>query len=177
MCDFILYGDDIALLILMAVAVYDDFSTGHIPNYLILSGSSVGIGIHVIKSGPGGVAYSLTGFILPFVLLFLLHILKMTGAGDVKLLMMAGTYIGASRILIAIVAAFVTAAAVSLILMIKYGIFFERLRYFTQYIYHIGTTRKIFPYYDFKQKKKGETLHFSLYIFLGVLFSLSFKYF
>ena len=92
MCDFILYGDDIALLILMAVAVYDDFSTGHISNYLILSGSSVGIGIHVIKSGPGGVAYSLTGFILPFVLLFLLHILKMTGAGDVKLLMMAGTY-------------------------------------------------------------------------------------
>ena len=31
--------------------------------------------------------------------------------------------------------------------------------------------------FDFKQKKKGETLHFSLYIFLGVLFSLSFKYF
>ncbi len=160
---------DVILILFLSAAVLLDFRFDKIPNLLIITGIFTGFFINCYCRGFHGLADALSGCLLPFLLLFLLHIFAMIGAGDIKLFMIAGAFLGLRGSVFSIIAAFFTGAVLSLTLMIKHRNFFSRLHYFMQYFNHLIKTRGPAPYYNLNQPQAGETIHFSLCIALGSL--------
>lgn len=78
--------------ILVAAAV-SDWRTYRIPNVLSIGGAALGFALSWL---PGGVtpALSATGAAIVLALLLPLWLLRVTGAGDVKLMAMTGTFLG-----------------------------------------------------------------------------------
>ena len=83
---------EVLLLLMVLSAVFTDLAGGRIPNPLIAAGSMIAL-IRVLAVG-GSAAEMLCGAIIPILLLFPLFCLRMFGAGDLKLLAMAGGFFG-----------------------------------------------------------------------------------
>lgn len=96
-----------ALLTLCALAVAYDLRHRRIPNGLVLAGMSLGL-IFQVLAPPGaglfvdgssvGLSTALLGGLAGFALLMPMYLLRTLGAGDVKLLAMAGLWFGPSAI-------------------------------------------------------------------------------
>ncbi|MBS5520732.1 MAG: prepilin peptidase [Clostridiales bacterium] len=156
------------ILAVMSAAVWMDFDSYRISNFLLLPAAVVGIGLNTYESGLWGAKDSLAGCFLPFALLLPLYGLSMLGAGDIKLLMAAGAFTGFKGSIFSLITAFFIGAVISLTLMIKHRNFLPRLKNFFHYICQVKSKHFLGPYYDLKSPEKGETVHFSLCIALGV---------
>ncbi|MCC4115640.1 prepilin peptidase [Aromatoleum toluclasticum] len=91
------------LLCLLAVAVASDVHSRRIPNLLVGVGIASGLLLQGIVPHPAipssfgsaqGVVFAITGIATGFAALFPLYLLRATGAGDVKLMMMVGAFLG-----------------------------------------------------------------------------------
>lgn len=87
-----------ALLSLLAGAVWFDVRTRRIPNALVAAGAIAGLLIALVTSGWAGFQLSLLGGFLGLALLLPCYALRVMGAGDVKLLASAGTFLGSAHI-------------------------------------------------------------------------------
>lgn len=166
--------ENVVLIIILSAAVFKDFQTDKIPNRLIFTGLITGLIFSYLIRGFPGLADGLAGCLLPALLLFILHVLSMLGAGDIKLFMTAGAFLGARGSLLSITAAFFTGAVLSLTLMIKNRNLYNRLHYFMQYLKQLTFIHHSYPYYDLKQPRAQETIHFSLCIAIGSVISMLF---
>ena len=126
-----------------------DFRTGKIPNRLCAVGALTGVASSIcdgivrqgIKGGAVGGLGALVGLGLPIILLFILHRVKALGAGDIKLLAMAGSFLGI-HIIYVIFYSFFIGGIIALIIIISNHLITDNKRHY---------------------------LHFSLEIFLGFL--------
>ncbi len=84
----------ILVLLLAALAAYFDLRTRRIPNWLSLTGCAAGLSLNTAFSGTNGLRSAALGLGLGFVLYFPLWLLGARGAGDVKLLAAAGSFLG-----------------------------------------------------------------------------------
>jgi prepilin peptidase CpaA len=88
----------ILVLVAGTAAVYD-VRFRRIPNWLVLSGLLLGLGLNTILLGwdspHGGAESSLLGIGLAFLIYFPLYLLRGMGAGDVKLMAAIGAIVGA----------------------------------------------------------------------------------
>ena len=84
---------------LVLVAAYIDISTRKIPNILTVIGALLGLTLHTWFEGLNGISTSLLGFLIGFLLLLPGYLLKMTGAGDLKLMAAVGALVGSDLIL------------------------------------------------------------------------------
>jgi prepilin peptidase CpaA len=88
------------LFIPIAVSIiYMDVRYRRIPNKLVLVTLTAGISLNLIFRGWHGLASSLEGLALGFLMMFLLHALGTMGAGDVKLFAAVGSIVGISSVL------------------------------------------------------------------------------
>ncbi len=92
-----------------------DIATKRIPNWLNFSGIAIGILTHVYLSGSAGALFSGLGLLAGFALFFPLYFFGIMGAGDVKLLMLVGAWVGPPQCLEAALAAIVLGGAYALI--------------------------------------------------------------
>lgn len=76
----------------LAAAVYWDVKERRIPNKVVLSGLLAALGFHTIASGLPGLGASLTGALTGLLVLLPVNLLRLMGAGDVKLMAMAGAF-------------------------------------------------------------------------------------
>lgn len=93
---------------LLLAAAASDFSRQRIPNRLVWSGTALAILFHtVLPTGDGfisalpgglGLGGSLAGFGLTLAVLLPLYLMRLFGAGDVKLLAMIGAFVGIPEI-------------------------------------------------------------------------------
>ena len=84
----------LAVGLVIFAAVYD-FLTKRIPNWLTFPGMLIGIVANIILSGwMIGLKESLLGVSVGFVLFFPIYFFQIMGAGDVKLLMLIGAFVG-----------------------------------------------------------------------------------
>ena len=107
------------------------------------------------------------GLLVPILILGILFIFRMLGAGDIKLLSVIGSMIGPTKILNCIFYSFLIGAVISAALMISSGIVCQRILYLLHYISVYFKTGKREPYY--KSGMLLENFHFTVPIFLSAL--------
>ena len=82
-------------LILVSI-VANDFYNGKVSNWLILIGMILGIAVRMQEQGAYGMLVFVGGFVGTACCLFLFFLLKMFGAGDIKVLAVLGGWYGIS---------------------------------------------------------------------------------
>jgi prepilin peptidase CpaA len=87
----------IILLLVVSVAAVYDIRFRRIPNWLVLMGLLLGLGINTGLFGWRGAKSSLLGAGLAFLIYFPLYLLRGMGAGDVKLMAAIGSLVGAAN--------------------------------------------------------------------------------
>lgn len=136
----------IGALTLCALAAQSDLKVRRIPNRLLglffivgwlwraIQGLLLLFGI--LESAPEfGLLNGLWGLLLPLILLPL-WLLRLEGAGDIKLLCVVGLWLGVREVGHVIVFSYVSAGVVALVLLIRSGELKSRLQYFFFYLTH-----------------------------------------
>ena len=113
----------------MLGAVVFDLRSRRIPNRLVLIGIGLALALHAAAAIAGSPALAgrqwwapLAGFATGLAVLMPLHLMHATGAGDVKLMAMIGTFIGAPATLSAALCTFVAGGLLSLVFMFGRGV-------------------------------------------------------
>lgn len=168
----------IVLLLILSAAVYTDYRRGSIPNWIIVFGVVSGLFKSFINSGLEGFLLGAVATVLPIVLLYFVFMIGTIGAGDLKLFSVVGSFLGIKGVLISLCIAFVIGAVISIIKMIRYHNFKERIYYFISYIADVVRSGK-WTLYDTRlnedsTKNLSESfpehkIHFSISILLGTI--------
>lgn len=110
------------LVVLLVVAAAVDMRTMRIPNWLTVSGAVLGLGLGAAvpwellgwRWGLEGMAWAVGGMLVGVLLLLPLYVLRVMGAGDVKLMGMVGAFVGLQQIVPAVLTVFVAGGLVAL---------------------------------------------------------------
>lgn len=158
---------------LLLAAVFSDLKNRKIPNALIVGGMITGSAYQWSANGPPGMADFCSGALMPLVLLGVLHYFRMLGAGDLKLLIMAGGFLGIAGSMACIVLSFLIAGVIAAGKLLRHRILGRRLRYFAEYLRNYHNSGKWVPYITGKEKEEG--IHFSVAVLLAVMILLIYK--
>lgn len=163
-------NDYILILSLFPVAVCDIYKR-KIPNAILITGTVlilISRGLQSIISADCGAA------LMTLFLLFPLFKLRMSGAGDIKLVAFVifakGPYEGASICLTALFAA----GAWSLVKLIGSGMWAERFSYFSSYLAAVINGGSPGPYYLMERDGKNITIAFAFFVFAGAVINYIF---
>src|ERR1700693_231262 len=87
----------IVLVLLVTRAAIYDIRFRRIPNWLVLTGLVLGLGLNTFLFRWSGARASLLGIGLAFLIYFPLYLMRGMGAGDVKLMAAIGAIVGAAN--------------------------------------------------------------------------------
>ncbi len=113
---------------LLILAVVFDQRERRIPNILILTGLIIGLGFNIYNEGFTGLVFSLKGLAAGIALLFIPFAMGGMGAGDVKLLGMAGAFKGALFVFHTFICMALWGGLIAVILLIITGQLWKTLR-------------------------------------------------
>ena len=114
---------NISLLIPLAIIIsYYDVRYRRIPNAFVLATLAAGIAMNAIFAGLPGMAASVGGCALAFVLMFTLHVFGAMGAGDVKLFAAIGAVTGAPLVLPTFIVVILTGGLLAIVSIVRAGI-------------------------------------------------------
>jgi prepilin peptidase CpaA len=102
-----------ACIAMLGAAAWCDARTRRIPNSLVLGGSIAGLGIAMLPSGIGA-DNALLGLGIGLAALLPFYLARAMGAGDVKLMAAAGTFVGYPGVIIIILWALLAGGILSL---------------------------------------------------------------
>ena len=110
------------LVVLLVVAAAVDLRTMRIPNWLTLAGAVLGLVFSAAipwellgwRWGLQGMAWAFGGMLVGILALLPLYVLRVMGAGDVKLMGVVGAFVGLQQILPAVLTVFVAGGLVAL---------------------------------------------------------------
>ncbi len=92
----------ILLPVILITASWIDLKQHRIPNFLTFSALIAGFSLQLLLQGWDGLTYSLSGLAVGFLILIPFYIKGGMGAGDVKLMAAAGTFLGFKGTLLAV---------------------------------------------------------------------------
>lgn len=119
---------------------------------------------------------SLVGIGSPIIVLMVLHILRMLGAGDIKLFAVIGGIVGHS-VWSVILYSFIAGGLLSAIQMLYHHSLVSRIHFFWNYIQSCLQAGKLIPYKSgFDEGNTGNTIHFSIAILIGYILWLMGKW-
>lgn len=105
----------VALAALLIAAATIDVRSYRIPNWLTVGGMLLGLAWNTALATPhhAGLLWALGGLGLGFAMLLPFYVLRVMGAGDVKLMAMVGAFLGTPGILYAVLFTFIAGGVVS----------------------------------------------------------------
>lgn len=102
------------LIAILGAAIYTDLTSHRIPNALIILALSIALIFSTAAGGLASLATSIGGLAVGLALFLPMYSFGAMGAGDVKLLGVAGTFLGPYGAFVAGIAAFVAGACIVL---------------------------------------------------------------
>ncbi len=162
----------IILFLVLTVAAITDLLFDKIYNEWLLGAMAVGLCYAVWKDGAAGLLRALVSMTIPFALLYPLFIIGGLGAGDVKLLSVAGCFLTIKESIWCLGLSFLLGAAISLLKMAVERNFLERMKYFLSYVVDVFNSGEWKLYEeDGRDRKKREEgkIHFSVPVLLGMV--------
>lgn len=90
---------NVCLSIFVIAAALRDGATHRIPNPLVLAGAATGVGLQSYYGGLPGLLESLEGLAVGLVIMLPFYIIRVMGAGDVKLMAAVGAFLGPTGVL------------------------------------------------------------------------------
>lgn len=159
----------VQLFILLTLALIHDFKKYKIDNRLVYSFMLIGVLTNVVIYDIDGIRDSLLGIIFPIIILFILFVLRMLGAGDIKLFSAIGAIMGRDFVLKTMIYSFMVGGIISFFVILSRKNGRKRIIYLMSYIKNCLLTLTIFPYENFDNKESGSMFRFSYGIVCGVL--------
>lgn len=146
----------IPLIITVSVAVISDYRGWRIPNKLIGAGLIQGFVVSAVWRGlQDGLVCSIQGCVIPVMMLFVLFLIRALGAGDIKLLAVAGAFVG-TGVYRVMIYSFLAGGVISIIYLLK------------EIILSITNRNKLSDKTSARKLVKAR-VHFSAAIFAGVV--------
>lgn len=134
--------------LLLAAACGFDYWKRKIPNALVILIAAAGVAFRLPREGPAGVLLYLGGAAAIMALLYFPFKTGVLGAGDVKLLGAAAGYFPFKKIFLFSFISLLIAAMISLVKLVAYRNFRERLKVFWGYLESIAKKGGLQPYPD-----------------------------
>lgn len=157
----------ITVVLITGLAMMDDLYRGKISNGFIVSGLILGILYQIFANGILGGVIWLGGTLFPIVILSGLYFFRMIGAGDIKLLAVAGSFVGPVRVWYCLVWSLIFGAVIVLGILYKKQNFLERIKFFGAYMNSCMKKKQWVPYLP--QVNEDGKFCFSIPIFLAVV--------
>jgi len=110
------------LLLFLASAVITDLRARIIPNALVLAGAMTGVLLAALHPEGIGLLSALGGLALGLAIFLPLYLLRAMGAGDVKLMAMAGAFLGPAVIFEAALWVLLTGGVLALVFALRRGV-------------------------------------------------------
>ena len=141
---------DITLVLFLSAAAASDIRYARIGNGMITAGILCGLAGSASGAGPPGPAASpagsLAGMAVPLILLGPLYLFRMIGAGDIKLLILTGSFKGPVFTFKTLILSFLIGSVISIALLIRRGNLYSRFHYLAEYISETKSARYPKPY-------------------------------
>ncbi len=157
----------IFLIFYLFTAVLEDFHSRRIPNWWIVFGLGIGV-LSVFVEEKNSYLYYAAGCLLPFFLLFLFYCVKVIGAGDIKLFMVTGLFLGVKEVLYVMLCSFLIGGVYALICLIRRKSFKRRFTYLFHYVKRVVKSGRPEAYVEGAWNREM-VLYFSPCILLGCL--------
>lgn len=118
----------VVLVVLLVIAAVIDWRTYRIPNWLTVGGMVFGLIYNTVAAGPAlsGFLTALVGLAVGLGVLLPLYMLRVMGAGDVKLMAMVGAFVGLPGVLYAVLFSLV-AGGIAAVVFSLYRRVFRRM--------------------------------------------------
>lgn len=123
-----------ALCVLLSAACYCDYRKRKIPNYLIVAMALTGVIWRFLITGVSGAAVCVLQMVLIGSILYPLFKVGAVGAGDVKLFGVTAGCLPFEKIFFFFFVSLLIAAMISLVKLLQYGNWKERLQYLMEYL-------------------------------------------
>ena len=107
------------LAALLLVAAWHDIKNHRIPNLLVVAGVLIGFFLRARVDGWSGAADGGQGLALGLAVLLPFYVMRMLGAGDVKLMAMVGVFLGPWGVLGALLATFLAGGVLALAVALR----------------------------------------------------------
>lgn len=159
----------IVLCLILGVATVQDYIKSRISNWLIMCGLVLGLIFQIYFHGISGIAHFLVGALLPIILLYLLYLMRVLGAGDIKLFSVIGSFLNFKEMQICILVAFLAGALWSLVRLVHEKTLFLRLEEAIIYFFELASgERKAYVSSGGERSK----IHFATCISVGALLAM-----
>ena len=157
------------LACLVMAAVLEDFSRMKISNRLILTGIGLGLLLQIQSGGAEHIIRILANILFPVILLYLLFLAGILGAGDIKLFSMIGAYCATFKTLChCILFSFIAGGVYAFFRLLKEKRLTEALSQGISYLFCLAAgNRTPYPGQEAHQK-----MHFSAAIAVGLAAAL-----
>ena len=144
-----------------------------VKNSMILFFLAAGVIFHAFSAGQHDLYTDILGLIVPFIILLPLYMLKMLGAGDIKLFCSIGFLLGIKGILYSIMYSYLFGFFVAIIIMLARDNFLSRFKKLFTYLKSCFLAMSILPYDELNFQSDGR-IHFTIPIAMGTIASILF---
>lgn len=159
-------ASELTLYAIVVVAVVQDLQSMKISNRLILVGLVLSLMFGIILGRTSRILHILGNMSFPVIVLYLLYLAGVLGAGDIKLFSVIGGFTNLNTLIHCMMAAFVAGAVIAVVKMLYNRNFGASLM--RAFLYLQGLLRgEVRSYREMREEKN--VMHFSVAILIGLL--------
>lgn len=160
------------LMFLLIITLFNEIFTHKVKNIVVIPFLLGGFIINGYLAGMAGILDSLLASLIPILVLGVFFILKMLGAGDIKLFSAIGAIMGVTFIINDLVYSALAGGFIALLILVLRQNTQERFKYLFNYLKHCLLMHSLPPYSTFSGEYNDSKLPYVSAIAIGTMITL-----